>query len=265
MNKKIKEKNGRQAILPRVIFIIGFLALWEVICKLQLFPPILFPSLEAVMSALFKGFLTEALWSKVLYSMTLIVKGMLYGLLLALLFSVLAIISKTCYSIYSMIVATLDLIPGVALVPLAILWFGVGEETIIFIVLHSIVWPVSRNILDGFTSIPGIFIEFGKNIGLRGIRLVLSVYIPAAFSYLLSGLRVGWARAWRAVISTEMIFGTTSAGSGIGWYIYMKRTSLDTAGVFASLIVIVLVGLVVEYGLFGTIEKHTVLKWGIAK
>ena len=164
-----------------------------------------------------------------------------------------------------MIVSVLDLIPGVALVPLAILWFGVGEVTIIVIVVHSVIWPMSRNILDGFSAIPKLYIETGRNIGLKGFGLAFKICIPASCAYIFSGIRVGWARAWRAVISTEMIFGTTSAGAGIGLFIYMKRTNLDIAGVFASLIVIMLIGLIIEYGIFSIIEKHTIRKWGMVR
>lgn len=252
-------------VLSRVIFVAVILLAWELVSRAEIFSQLLFPSLEEIASAFVEGFLTEHLWSMAGYSMLLILKGMAVGICLSLVFSVLAIINSTCHSIFSMVVSTFDLLPGVALVPLAILWFGIGEVTIIVIVTHSIVWPMSRSVLDGFNSTPKMYIEAGKNIGLKGFDLVRLVYAPAAFSYLLSGLRTGWARAWRAAISTEMIFGTTGAGAGIGWYIYMKRTNLDTAGVFASLIVIVIIGIVIEYGLFNTIERNTVRKWGMVR
>lgn len=158
-----------------------------------------------------------------------------------------------------------DLLPGVALLPLAILWFGIGEGTIIFIVVHSILWPMSRSIMDGFKSISSIYIESGRNIGLKGLSLVMGVYLPAAFTSVLSGMRVGWARAWRGLLSVEMIFGTTGSGAGIGWYIFMKRTNFDIAGVFATLIVIIIIGIIIEYGVFRIIERNTVKKWGMVR
>ena len=125
-----------------------------------------------------------------------------------------------------MVVSLCDLIPGVALLPLAILWMGIGEGTIILIVVHSIIWPMSRSIMDGFRAVPQIYIESGENMGLGKLGLVTGIYIPASFSYILSGIRTGWARAWRGLISAEMIFGTTSSGAGIGWFIFMKRTNV---------------------------------------
>ena len=228
-------------------------------------PKLSFPSLQAIGQAFVDGFRDDSLLSYTMYSMELIAKGLGIGIILAFVFSSLAVISRTFYAIYNLIVSICDLLPGVALLPLAILWFGIGEGTTIFIVIHSILWPMSRNLIDGFKSVSGIFLESGRNIGLRGFSLVKGVYLPAAFASVLSGLRVGWARAWRGLLSVEMIFGTTGVGAGIGWYIFMKRTNVDVAGVFAALIVIIIIGIVIEYGVFRTLEKHTVKKWGMVR
>lgn len=173
-------------------------------------------------------------------------------------------VSRTFHAIYSLLTTACDMLPGVALLPLAILWFGIGEMPIVFITVHGILWPMSRNIMDGFRTVPAMYIEGGRNIGLRGVRLVTGVYIPASFNSILSGLRVGWARAWRGLLSAEMIFETTGSGAGIGWYIFTQRQVLNTAGVFAALIVIILIGVVVEFAVFRVIEKHTVRKWGMS-
>lgn len=200
-----------------------------------------------------------------MYSMSLILKGLVIGIILAFIFSSIAVVSKTFHAIYHLVVSICDLLPGVALLPLAITWFGIGEPTIIFIVIHSILWPMSRNIMDGFQSISNIYIESGRNIGLKGMSLVKGVYLPAAFTHVLSGMRVGWARAWRGLLSVEMIFGTTGSGAGIGWFIFMKRTNVDIAGVFAALIVIIIIGVIIEYVVFNTIERNTVRKWGMVR
>ena len=97
------------------------------------------------------------------------------------------------------------------------------------------------------------------------MSLVKGDYLPAAFTHVLSGMRVGWARAWRGLLSVEMIFGTTGSGAGIGWFIFMKRTNVDIAGVFAALIVIIIIGVIIEYVVFNTIERNTVRKWGMVR
>ena len=148
--------------------------------------------------------------------------------------------------------------------PIAILWLGIGDASIIFIVIHSVVWPMSRSIIDGFNAVPKLYLEVGENIGLSPVRLVFGVFLPAALSRIFSGIKMGWARAWRGLISAEMLFG--SGGSkGIGYYITDRRTNMDIAGVFATILVIILIGLVVEYGVFRTIENHTFKKWGMSR
>ncbi len=255
----------KKEVRTQIIFIVCFLAAWQFVYQTQAFSDLVFPSLGEIGKSFVEGFQDDSLLSYTLYSMELIAKGLAVGIVLAFIFSSIAVVSRTFYAIYNLIVSICDLLPGVALLPLAIMWFGIGEGTTIFIVVHSILWPMSRNLIDGFKSVSGIFLESGRNIGLRGFSLVQGIYLPAAFTSVLSGLRVGWARAWRGLLSVEMIFGTTGSGAGIGWYIFMKRTNVDIAGVFAALIVIIIIGIVIEYGVFRTIEKYTVKKWGMVR
>lgn len=255
----------RKSLRNQIIFIIAVLVIWQVTYSAEVFPKIMFPSVLDIFESCVDGFASGDLGSMTLYSLSLIIKGLFIGIVLAFVFSGLSIMSRTIYSIYNMIVSMCDLIPGVALIPLAILWMGIGEETIILIVVHSIIWPMSRSIMDGFKSVPQIYIESGLNMGLNRFSMITGIYIPAAFSRILSGIKVGWARAWRGLISAEMIFGTTSSGAGIGWFIFMKRTNVDIAGVFAALLVIIAIGIVVEYGVFHLIESKTIKKWGLTK
>jgi NitT/TauT family transport system permease protein len=161
------------------------------------------------------------------------------------------------------ITALVDTLPGIALLPLAILWFGIGEASIIFIIVHSVLWPVLLNVTAGFRSVSPVYTEVGRNIGLSRSRLVFGVFLPASLPHILTGLRIGWSRAWRAFISAEMVFGTTGISGGLGWDIYKKRSFLDVPGMYATLVVIMLIGLFIEEGVFKTLEAKTVKKWGM--
>lgn len=255
----------KQEIRTQIIFIICFLAAWQIVYSMSVFPELIFPSLPDIGTAFVEGFRDGSLMSYTLYSMGLIIRGLVIGIVLAFVFSSLAIVSRIFHHIYNLIVSIMDLLPGVALLPLVIMWCGIGEAAIIVIVIHSILWPMSRSIMDGFKSISSIYIESGRNIGLKGLSLVRGVYIPAAFSGILSGMRDRLGRAWRGLISVEMIFGTTGAGAGIGWFIFLQRTNVHIAGVFAALIVIIIIGIIIEYGLFRTVERKTVKKWGMIR
>lgn len=252
-------KNLRAQLVFIAVVIIG----WQLMSGSGMVNQLTFPSVTSIVKALIHGFTEDDMAGYVLYSLSLLVRGLVIGVVLAFVFSSLCMISKTAYSIYNMVTSICDLIPGVALIPIAMGWFGIGEGVIIFIVVHGVIWPMSRSILGGFTGINKIYVEEGQIFGLKGPRLITGVYLPATLGTLLSGIRMGWARAWRGLIAIEMIFGTTGSGAGIGWYIFMKRTNLNYAGMFAALIVIILIGIVMEYFVFQVIERKTVVKWGM--
>ena len=238
MNKNIKNS------LVKIIFIVSVLILWQVLYTLKIWPEILFPSLGDIGKAFVTAFTERELGTMVLHSLSLI--------------------SETFYTIYNMIVSMCDLIPGIALIPVAILWIGVGDGAIIFMVIHAVVWPMSRSIIDGFNAVPELYLEVGRNIGLSPVKLIFGVFLPAALPRIFSGIKVGWARAWRGLISAEMIFGGGGA-LGIGYFIQDRRTNTDIAGVFATIIVIVIIGMIVEYGIFRNIENKTFRKWGMTR
>ncbi|MBQ5591214.1 MAG: ABC transporter permease subunit [Clostridia bacterium] len=198
-------------------------------------------------------------------SLLLIAEGLGIGMTLAFIFSGLSVASEVFNTIYNLIVSICDLLPAVALMPILMITLGANDTTIIILVIHSVVWPMSRNVIDGFKSVPKMHIESGRNIGLGKVGLIFGIYIPSSFASIISGIRVGWARAWRGLISAEMIFGAASA-AGLGTYINNARTIwMSFSSVYAALILIILVGVIVEYGIFANIEKHTVRKWGMIR
>lgn len=226
-----------------------------------------FPSLDVIFKKLFACFTDpqRPILSYLGNSLISILKGLSIGAVLALLFSGLSAVSKTFNSIYNLIVSVFDLLPGVALLPILMITIGANDTAILVLVIHSVVWPMSRSIIDGFKTTPKIYIESGMNIGLGIAGLVFGVYIPATFAGILSGIKVGWARAWRGLISAEMIFGAAQS-AGIGVFINNARTVwIDYPGVYAAIFLIIIVGVIVEYGIFQVIEKHTVRKWGMVR
>lgn len=264
-------KEKIHSVVSQMIFLFVLLAVWEVTAKAHLFgssSELVFPPLEKIAEAFvnnFKfGYAGTSFWVYILNSMKLLLCGLAIGILLSILFSSLAIVCKTFHYIYNSIVSICDLLPGIALLPIIIIIFGIKPSVIIFLVVHAVIWPMSRNILDGFQAVPRIYVETGMNIGLKGFSLLTGVYIPAAFSFIISGLKVSWARAWRGLISAEMIFGIVSC-PGIGLYINQMRTNMKNAEMYATLIAIILIGVIVQYGILVPIEKYTVKRWGMTK
>ncbi|EOD00813.1 ABC transporter permease protein [Caldisalinibacter kiritimatiensis] len=198
-----------------------------------------------------------------LYSLSLILKGLIIGLLIAIILSGLSMQSKVFEGLVETIISIAHPLPGIALLPLVILWLGIGEKAIIFIIVHSVLWPLILNLLTGFKSIPKIYRQIGKNCGLNTLGVIRHILIPASLPYFITGLKIGWARAWRAVISAEMVFGAVGGTGGLGWFIFKKRVFMDSPGLFGGLIVIIFIGIVVEDLLFDRIEKMTIRKWGM--
>ena len=248
----------------RAIFIILIIALWETAARSGIFPPLLFPSTAHIGKTFIDGVMRGELINNAGFSIYLIIVGLVLTLLLTIALSTLAMLSRIFDNFLDTAVAVMNPLPGIALLPLAILWFGTGQMSIIFIIVHATLWPMILNTVTGFKSVPAIYREVGENIGLSGPRLVLSIMVPAAFPYLLAGLKIGWSRAWRALIAAEMVFGTAGVNGGLGWYIYKQRYLMDISGVFAALIVIVIIGILIEDLLFGIIERRTIKRWGMS-
>lgn len=257
--------------LVKGIFLILMLAVWETVAGMKLFgsrSELLFPPLEVIGEAFIRNFVQgyagKSLWVYIANSMLLLMKGLGLGIFLSFLLSGFSIVSRNFYHIFNLIVSIFDLLPGVALLPVVIIIFGIKPDVIVFLVVHAVLWPMSRSVLDGFLAVPQIYVEAGKNIGLHGIALLGGVYLPAAMSYILSGLKVGWARAWRGLISAEMIFGIATC-PGIGLFINQMRTNMNNAEMYAILVVIIIIGLLVQYGVLIPIENCTTKKWGMSK
>ena len=255
-----------QKIAVQLIFVAAFLCFWEwYAIKRDIMA---FPRLGEILNTLYEDMFLSTQRPVLQYlgkSLTLIAEGLGIGMVLAFIFSGLSVASEIFNTIYNLIVSICDLLPAVVLMPILIITIGDTSTIIIVLVVHWVVWPMSRSIIDGFKSVPKMHIESGRNIGLGRIGLIFGIYIPSSFSNIISGVRVGWARAWRGLISAEMIFGAAQA-AGIGTYINNARTVwISYESIYAALILIILVGVIVEYGIFSIIEKNTVRKWGMIR
>ena len=249
----------------QILFVIVCAVLWQFYAKSRNLMG--FPSLDVIFGRLLYCFTNERrpILLYLLNSIAAILKGLGIGMVLALLFSSLSVTSRIFGLIYNLIVSVFDLLPGVALLPILMITIGANDTSILVLVIHSVVWPMSRNLIDGFRTTPQIYIESGRNIGLSKLGMIFGVYIPASFASILSGVKVGWARAWRGLISAEMIFGAAQS-AGIGVFINNARTVwIDYPAVYAAIILVIIVGIIVEYGIFQQIERVTVRRWGMVR
>jgi len=252
-------------LIAQIIFVVLCIVLWQWYANYRSIMG--FPALDVIFQTLISSITNpqRQILSYMLQSLISVIKGLAMGACLAMVFSGFCAVSRTFSAIYNLVVSVFDLLPGVALLPILMITIGANDTSIMVLVIHSVVWPMSRSIIDGFKTTPKIYVESGRNMGLGIGGLVFGVYIPATFASILSGIKVGWARAWRGLISAEMIFGAAQS-AGIGVFINNARTVwIDYPSVYAAIVLIILVGVIVEYGIFQVIEKHTVRKWGMVR
>ena len=251
-------------LYQKILFVVILMLIWETIARAGIFNPAVFPSVTSIGKSFINGLANGLLIQKTANSLYLIFKGLLIALFLSVILSSLAIMSNLMENLVDVLNSMLHPLPGIALLPVAILWFGIGEASILFIIIHSVLWPMVVNLRSGFRSVQPIYLDIGRNIGLHGFPLLWRVMVPASLPFFHSGVKIAWARAWRSVIAAEMVFGAASGtAGGLGWHIYMTRYMFDISGTFAALLVIIFVGIAVEELVFKTIEKYTVIKWGM--
>lgn len=249
--------------LGRAFWCLMLLLVWELWVKIFHISPMLFPSVEEVASTLWSDLFHGNLLAQTLSSLWLIGAGLAAASLLALTLCLLSVASPVFKSLTDTLTAMAHPLPGLALLPLIIMWFGTGTRAVGAIIIHSALWPMVLNLTAGFSSVPQIYMDAGRNLSMSPAAITLEIRLRASMGYLLSGVKIGWARAWRALISAEMVFGAVGAKGGIGWYLLNQRTFMDTAGLFAGILLVVLIGIFVEDVLFSFLEARTLKRWGM--
>jgi NitT/TauT family transport system permease protein len=245
----LAQRLWQQGWLRKAVILLVIAVLWEAVARYQ-DNDLLLPSFLQTAAALWDGMISGELPAKVGVSLVILLKGYVLGILLAFGLTSLAVSTQLGRDLLG---------------TLTLLWFGLGDNSLIFVLVHSVLWALALNIYAGFLGVSETLRMAGRNYGLKGLRLVLHILVPAALPSILSGLKIGWAFAWRTLIAAELVFGASSGKGGLGWYIFQNRNELYTDKVFAGLAVVILIGLLVEGLVFNTLERLTVRRWGMQR
>ena len=246
----------------KAVIIIFLATVWEAYGRF-LDNPLLFPTFHDTIVTMFEKVKDGTIPLRAWASLKVLFMGYSAGIVLAAVFTILAISTRIGTDFLETITAMFNPLPAIALLPLALIWFGLGNGSLVFVLIHSVLWPVALNTHSGFKSVSNTLRMVGRNYNLTGLRFVAKILIPAAFPSILAGLKIGWAFAWRTLIAAELVFGVSSGQGGLGWYIFESKNQLNIAEVFAGLLTIILIGLAVENVVFRFIEKRTVQRWGM--
>jgi sulfonate transport system permease protein len=258
------ERIANNEAVQRLTILVVLIVIWELYAR-WLNNALLFPTFTETLKTFSKDIANGVLVDRTITSLRTLVIGYVLGLALAALLTTFAVASGVGTRILSTLTAMFNPLPAIALLPLALIWFGLGTPSLVFVIIHSVLWAVALNTMIGFRSVPETLRMSGRNVGLKGARYVGLILIPAAFPSILAGLKIGWAFAWRTLVAAELVFGVSARSGGIGWYIFEARNDLDTATVFSGLLAVILIGLLVESVIFRVIEARTVNLWGMQR
>jgi NitT/TauT family transport system permease protein len=256
------ERLYNQNWLRKLFVLIVIAVCWEAYAR-WLDNELLVPTFSATVRALVQGIASGVIVERALLSIKVLLMGFATGVFIAAVLTFVAINTRLGNDFLETMTAMFNPLPAIALLPLALIWFGLGTGSLIFVLVHSVLWAVALNTHAGFRSVSTTHRMVGQNYGLRGIGFVAKILIPAAFPSILAGLKIGWAFAWRTLIAAELVFGTTSGQGGLGWYIFEAKNQLNIPEVFAGLLTIILIGLFIENVVFRLIEAKTIGRWGM--
>jgi len=241
------------------IFYASLVALWQFLTGLKIWPPYLFPSPLSVLSALRLGFADHTVPIALATTMKRVALGYGLSVVVGVALGFVIATSRLLEDTVGSLVVGLQSLPSICWLPLAVLWFGLSEKAIIFVTVAGSLLSVTINTVAGVQHVPRIYLMAGRNLGARGFRLFVHVLFPASLPYVVTGLKQGWAFAWRSLISGEMIFVTL----GLGQLLMMGRDLNDMSQVVAVMVMIMAIGYLIDRAVFHNLESRVRQKWGL--
>lgn len=253
---------GLPVPLRRAIQLVLVLGFWQAYVDLSGVDPLIFPSPIKVGQAWIDGMVSGSLLAATRRTVELLAISLVIGIALGVVFTVLSRISTFADDAVQLATSMLNPLPSVAMLPVALIWFGLNVNALVFVVVNAIVWPVTLNVSTGFRTASPTLVNMGRVLGLGPVRMVTDVLFPAALPYTITGLKVGLGYGWRTIIAAELVFGISGSKGGLGTFLNDARYFLQTDNVFAGIITVAIIGIVLET-LINAFERATIVKWGM--
>src|SRR6202047_600626 len=243
----------------QIIFYSALISVWVLLAKLRIWPPYLFPPPWGVGHALWDGFADHSFWIGIAVTMKRMLIGYSLSIVLGMILGLAVSSNKFLEETLGGLLVSLQSLPSICWIPLAVLWFGLTEKAILFVVLMGSLLSVTFAMAEGVWRMPKIYGLAGRNLGASGFRLFWSVLLPASLPFIVSGLKQGWAFAWRSLITAEMLY----VSLGLGQVLMMGRETSNMNAVIAVMILIIALGYIVDGLIFKSMERHLQHKWGL--
>jgi NitT/TauT family transport system permease protein len=247
-------------VFRQAIFYSVLIAVWVILAKSKVWPPYVFPTPTGVYDSLRAGFLDHSFWIAIGVSMKRMLVGYSLSVVLGMILGLGVASNKFLEETVGGLLVSLQSLPSICWLPLAVLWFGLTEKAILFVVVMGSLLSVTIAMETGRHQMPKIYGMAGRNLGAKGFKLFWYVLLPASLPFILTGLKQGWAFAWRSLISGEMIF----VSLGLGQLLMMGRDLNDMSQVIAVMLLIIAIGYVVDGLVFKTFERRLQRRWGLS-
>lgn len=248
---------GRWSI--RLLFYVLLLVVWQLLFNSAIWQDFVLPSPLEVLNSLVTGFQSGFFLQSMLASLARLAVGygisLVLGLVLGLLMGRVSLVKETVGSL----VLGLQALPSICWLPLAVIWFGLTDQAMIFVVVMGALFSITLGVEAGVRNTSPIHLKAARNLGSRGIRLYTQVILPAAFPTVVSGLKQGWTFAWRSLMAAELLYNTVSLGN----LLETGRDLLDSAQVVAVMLLIIVIGVTIDALIFGPLERITRARWGL--
>jgi NitT/TauT family transport system permease protein len=244
-----------------LIIALIFIGLWQLATMFGGYSPLLLPSPIAVFHIFFTELLDGSLTQAVLYSVYIIVKGLVFALILGVILLMVSMIKPWGQDIVSFLVTIAHPLPGIAILPLVILWAGIGEKALLIIIVHSMMWPLVITLKERLENLIHDYERLGKAFNLSLRDKAYHIYAMGAVPSVITGGKIAWSRGWRAFISSEMIFGIVGQNGGLGWYLFEQRVYMNSQKLFAGLLAVIICGVLIENMVFQPIELAVNRRW----
>lgn len=247
-------------------FFLILILIWEAVYKLNVdvlgvWESYSFPSPIDFFKTLYQLIADNTILIATVASLKRLFLGYLLSLVLGLILGLVIVSNKYIDENMSSLILGLQTLPSICWLPFAILWYGINESAIIFLISIGSTFAISMALVDALKNVNPLFIRAARTMGAKGIKLYTTVFIPAALPSLISGMKQGWSFAWRALMAGEMLSST----KGLGQVLMVGRDLADISQVLVIMVVIVVLGVVFEKFIFGNIEQRIRIRFGLAK
>ncbi|GAA1740061.1 ABC transporter permease [Luedemannella helvata] len=255
-------RRPRHDWLKQLLVITGLLVVWEVVVRVYDVDPLILPPPSSIaensVSLIADGTLIEAAAN----TFWILLQSIVVGSAIAVGLAAFGVFSNFGGLFLRTISSIMNPLPGVALLPLVMVWLGFGTKAIIAVILNTVVWVVALNLYTGFQATPLTLRRVGRSMQLSHFRMLKDIYLPSAVPSALTAMRMAWAYGWRTVISVELILGATAGQSGLGSFIFSARYNYQVEDLFSGLIAIIILGLLIEQTI-RAVERRTAVRWGL--